>query len=106
MNDQPNEGLKQFENGTPPDNNLVWAILSTVLCCLPLGIVSIIKSTNVNTLWAQGQYDEARKAADDAKKFAMWSAGVAVAVWIIGAILYFAFFAMILAGAAANDGSY
>ena len=106
MNDQPNDGLKQFENGTPPDNNLVWAILSTVLCCLPLGIVSIIKSTNVNTLWAQGQYDEARKAADDAKKFAMWSAGVAVAVWIIGAILDFAFFAMILAGAAANDGSY
>ena len=31
--------------GPPPDNNLVWAILCTVLCCLPLGIVSIIKST-------------------------------------------------------------
>ncbi len=32
----------------PPDNNLVWAILCTVLCCLPLGIVAIIKSTKVN----------------------------------------------------------
>jgi hypothetical protein len=96
MNDQPNEGLKQFENGTPPDNNLVWAILCTVLCCLPLGIVSIIKSTSVNTLWAQGQYDEARKAADDAKKFAMWGAGAAV----IGFILYILFFVVIGVGGA------
>lgn len=52
---------------TPPDNNLVWAILCTVLCCLPLGIVAIIKSSNVNTLWAQGNYEAAQKAADDAK---------------------------------------
>lgn len=101
MNDQPNEGLKQFENGTPPDNNLVWAILSTVLCCLPLGIVAIIKSTSVNTLWAQGQYDEARKAADDAKKFAMWGAGAAVIVWI----LYILFFVVIGVGGAMADSN-
>ena len=102
MNDQPNDELKQFENGTPPDNNLVWAILSTVLCCLPLGIVSIIKSTSVNTLWAQGQYDEARKAADDAKKFAMWSAGAALVVWV----LYIIFVVVIGIGAAASGGDY
>ena len=30
--------------GPPPDNNLVWAILVTVFCCLPLGIVSIVKN--------------------------------------------------------------
>lgn len=100
MNDQPNDGLKQFENGTPPDNNLVWAILSTVLCCLPLGIVSIIKSTSVNTLWAQGQYDEARKAADDAKKFAMWSAGAALVVWV----LYIIFIVVLGIGSAALGG--
>ena len=42
-----------------PDNNLVWAILSTLFCCLPLGIVSIVKAASVNSLWAQGQYDQA-----------------------------------------------
>ena len=26
--------------GQPPANGLVWAILTTVLCCMPLGIVS------------------------------------------------------------------
>jgi hypothetical protein len=78
-----------FGQGAPPDNNLVWAILSTVLCCLPLGVVAIVKSTQVSGLWAQGRFDDAQRAADDAKKFAMWGAiaGVVVAViWVIIAV--------------------
>ena len=35
-------------NNPKPDNWLVWAILSTILCCLPLGIVSIIYATKVD----------------------------------------------------------
>jgi hypothetical protein len=72
--------------GPPPDNNLVWAILSTVLCCLPLGIVSIVKSNQVNTLWFQGFHAEAYKAAADARKWAMWSAittGIILLLYII-----------------------
>ena len=49
------------ENNNPqmmpkPDNNLVLAIFSTVCCCLPLGIVAIIKACSVNTLYAAGNY--------------------------------------------------
>lgn len=66
--------------GTPPDNNLVWAILCTVLCCLPLGIVSIIKSTKVKELWAMGDHEGAQKAADDAKKYAIWGAVIGLVV--------------------------
>ncbi|AOW93666.1 hypothetical protein BFN03_16180 [Rhodococcus sp. WMMA185] len=69
---------------TPPDNNLVWAILATVLCCLPLGIVSIVKATRVNSLWSQGQFDAARKAAEDAKKFALWC----IPAGLVFAVLY------------------
>ena len=68
--------------GGQPDNNLVWAILATVFCCLPLGIVAIVKSTQVSGLWAQGRTAEAQQAADDAKKFALWSA-IAGAVVIV-----------------------
>lgn len=71
--------------GAPPDNNLVWAILCTVLCCLPLGIVAIIKSTKVKELWAQGDHTGAQKAADDAKKYSLWGAGIGV----IFVVLYF-----------------
>lgn len=81
----------QASAGPPPDNNLVWAILSTVFCCLPLGVVAIIKSTQVSGLWAQGQHDAARKAADDAKKFSMWAAIAGV----ILVVLYVIFFVVI-----------
>jgi hypothetical protein len=66
-----------------PDSNLVWAILSTLLCCLPLGIVSIVYASRVSGLWAQGQYAEAQAAADTAKKWAIWSAVAGVIVLII-----------------------
>lgn len=57
-------------------------VLVTVLCCLPVGIVSIIQASKVSGLWGQGRYAEAQKAADDAKKWAIWGvvAGVIVAV--------------------------
>lgn len=66
-----------------PDTNLVWAILATLFCCLPLGIVSIVKASQVTSLWAQGQYDAARKASEDAKKFALWSVGAGLAVAVL-----------------------
>nr|WP_158892852.1 CD225/dispanin family protein [Amycolatopsis anabasis] len=72
--------------GPPPENYLVWAILTTVLCCMPLGIVAIVKSSQVNTLWFQGFHDEARKSAESAKKWAMWSAisvGILILLYII-----------------------
>ncbi len=65
-----------------PDNNLVWAILTTVLCCMPLGIVAIIKATSVDSLWAGGHHQEAIAAAADAKKWALIGAG-AGAVFIV-----------------------
>ncbi|KZS67059.1 hypothetical protein A4G26_08925 [Mycobacterium kansasii] len=73
--------------GQQPDNYLVWSILVTLFCCLPLGIVAIVKSTQVSGLWAQGRYAEAQAAADSAKKFVMWSAIAGVIVIVIYGIL-------------------
>ncbi|MEV7094196.1 CD225/dispanin family protein [Amycolatopsis sp. NPDC051045] len=76
--------------GPPPDNNMVWAILSTVLCCLPLGVVAIVKSSQVQSLWFQGFHAEAQKAADDARKWAMWSAislGILLLLYVIFFVL-------------------
>lgn len=80
--------------GPPPDNNMVWAILSTVMCCMPLGIVSIVKASQVNSLWFQGFHAEAHRAADEARKWAMWSAissGVLIALYLVFVFVMFAF---------------
>ncbi|MQP74357.1 CD225/dispanin family protein [Stenotrophomonas sp. MYb238] len=82
-------------------NNLVWAILSTVLCCLPLGIVSIIHAAKVNGLLAAGDVAGAREAADKAKKWAIWSA----LAWVVMVVLYLIFFFVLGIGGAMSGGS-
>ncbi|NLV77744.1 MAG: CD225/dispanin family protein [Rhodococcus sp.] len=70
----PNPAYGGYPTYTPPpDNYMVWGIITTVLCCLPFGIISLIQSSRVNNLWGQGQFDEARRAAQSAKTWAIWS---------------------------------
>ncbi|MEZ5117286.1 MAG: CD225/dispanin family protein [Candidatus Nanopelagicales bacterium] len=72
--------------GTPPPNYLVWAILTTVFCCLPLGIVSIVFAAQVNSKWAVGDVAGAMDSSNKAKQFALWSAIAGVVVGILYAI--------------------
>lgn len=69
--------------GQPPNNNLVIAIVG-LLFCWPPGIYAIVKSTQVSSLWAQGQYAEAQAAADEARKWGIWSI---IAGAILGVLL-------------------
>lgn len=75
--------------GSPPPNYLVWAILTTVLCCLPLGIASIVFAAQVNGKYAAGDYTGALESSRKAKMFAIWSAvaGVVVIVLYVIAIV-------------------
>lgn len=66
--------------GQSPNNYLVWSILVTIFCCIPFGIVAIVKSSQVNGLWAQGRYAEAQASADAAKKWVIWSVVVGLIV--------------------------
>ncbi len=68
-------------------NNLVWAILSTLFCCLPLGIVSIVYAAKVDGLAAAGNLAAAQEAANKAKTWAIWAA----AAWLILVVLYIVF---------------
>lgn len=68
-----------------PDTNMVWAILSTILCCLPTGIYAIIRASKVESLYNMGDVEGARRASKDALT---WSIIGAVASVVIG-ILYF-----------------
>lgn len=63
-----------------PPTYMVWAILSTVCCCLPLGIVAIVKSCQVSTYYAHGRYDEALIASDDARRWSLYALIAAVAI--------------------------
>ena len=59
-------------------NHLVRSILSTLFCCLPLGIVSIVYASQVDGKRAAGDIAGAREASGKAKFWAMLSAGLAL----------------------------
>ena len=56
---------------TCPDNYLVYSILTTLFCCLPFGIVGIVKSAQVSSKYQGGDYEGAVQASRDAKKWSM-----------------------------------
>ncbi|MBC7827670.1 MAG: CD225/dispanin family protein [Chitinophagaceae bacterium] len=96
------ENVQNFRGNTnvpvvKPDNYLVFAIITTVLCCLPLGIVSIIHSTKVDNLWNAGQYEQAKTASNQAKQFAIYAA---IAGVVVGGIY------LIMVAAGAGLGGY
>lgn len=88
--EQNNYQEQQIASPMPPkpDNNLVLAIVCTVCCCLPLGIVGIVKASKVNGLYLAKQYEAAALAAQDAKKWSLIGIGVGLVIQIIYVLVY------------------
>ena len=74
-NGQPNNGgYNQYNNGQPEKQisgtpYIIFSILVTLCCCLPLGIVSIVYASKINSLQKAGDYEGAKAAAKKAKIF-------------------------------------
>lgn len=66
-----------------PDDYLIWAILSTVLCCWPFGIPAIVNATKVEKLWNLGNKTEAKQRSEKAKKWSIVSCCCGVGVVIL-----------------------
>ena len=47
-----------------PPTNLVWAILATVLCCIPLGVVGIYYANQVSKRYLAGDMEGAKSASE------------------------------------------
>jgi hypothetical protein len=68
---------------SPPPNYLVQAILTTLFCCLPFGIVSIVFAAQVNSKFSAGDVAGAVNASSRAKLWAWLSFGFGLAVGLI-----------------------
>lgn len=70
-----------------PDTYLVWAILSFVLCCWPLGIVAIVYAVKVKSLWSRGSYEDAARASRQARLFTILSAVLGAIIVVVIAVI-------------------
>lgn len=78
-----------------PDSHLGLAIFTTLCCCLPLGIVAILKSNKVGEYYNLKQYDAAIAASNETKKWCIYGIVSWFIIDVICLIIY------IVAGAAA-----
>ena len=62
-----------------PANFMIPAVLSTVCCCLPGGIIAIINAAKVDSLYMAGDYAGAERAAGSAKMWVM----ISVVTWVV-----------------------
>lgn len=71
---------------SPPPNYLIWGILTTIFCCLPFGVVSIVYAAQVNSRWSSGDREGAINASKNAKIWAWVAIGFGTVGYILGII--------------------
>lgn len=81
---QANPQTEQHSTGPKPTSYLALAILTTIFCCLPFGIVSIVKASKVDSLWNSGCYLESQEASRKARNWAI----AAILSAVVAAIIY------------------
>lgn len=98
---QTNEGYQQEpqqQGYTPvpqepqPPTYLARSIVSTIIGCVPFGIVAIVKASHVEGAWKAGRYEEAKAYSRAARKWSLISFLVGIAIYVLMTIyMYFVF---------------
>lgn len=99
---QPQNISSQTGNN-PPKNWLIESILVTILCCPPFGIVGIINAANVNSRWATGDYEGAKRASIEAGRWTKIGFFVSIALGVLSILAIIAFGGM---AALMNPGDF
>ena len=73
---------------TTVPNYLVFAILTTVLCCLPAGIPAIIYAAQVNGKLQAGDLAGAKAASNNAKMWCWVSLGIGLVASLFWLLLF------------------
>lgn len=70
--------------GYPKPKTYLWlGILTTILCCLPFGIVSIVYGSKVDTAWYANRYEASVDYSNKAKN---WGIAAAVTGFVVALV--------------------
>lgn len=79
------QGMPQEQAPEPmPPTYTIWAILATICCCLPAGIIALVFSASVSSKYYARDYEGARKASERTE---MWIIA-SIVLGVISNILY------------------
>lgn len=83
---QPHSTRNVANTSAPPKNGLVPAILVTLFCCMPFGIMAIVHATKVDPLYKSGDIAGAEEAAKNAAKWTKYGlvgGGIVIGIYIL-----------------------
>lgn len=78
-----NPGTSESKPLSRPNNYLLWAILVTIFCCLPFGVVGIVYALKVDSAWDEGLYGTAGEYSKKARNWTLWGAIISVLIYVI-----------------------
>lgn len=90
QNNNRSESISSDMMPHKPGNHMVWAILCTLFCCVPMGIYSIYCAAQVDSCYNRREYADAQKYANKAKQWAIVSAILGIVFGFIYAIFMMA----------------
>lgn len=93
-------GRRTYPVSEKVDNHMVKAILTTIFCCLPFGIVAIVYAAQVDGKVRSGDIAGAIEASNNADKWGNWSIYLGVAVIALNIVLQ-----IILVASGASSGN-
>lgn len=84
LQEPPSTGIPPLKPG-----NWLWqSIVSTILCCIPFGIVGIVYAAKVDSFYFNGQYNESERAAKKAKMWTIIAFVIGIVYWIVSIIWF------------------
>lgn len=72
---------KVTPNQPMPKTWFLESLLVTIFCCLPFGIMGIMESNNVESMYRSGRYELAVYYSEKAKKWALWGFFSMLVIW-------------------------
>ncbi|MFI3268016.1 MAG: CD225/dispanin family protein [Rikenellaceae bacterium] len=72
---------EQIAAATQPKSWMLRSILVTIFCFFPFGIMGIINSARISTLWQSERYAESLEASEQAKWWTKWGFLIALLFW-------------------------
>ncbi len=81
-NQNANSGVPNIEN------HLVLAVLTTLFCCMPFGIISLVYAVQVNISSNSGNFEMAEFSSEKALFWGMVALWCGVALYILNSLFF------------------
>lgn len=84
------------ETQVQPEDHMGLSIFVLICCCLPVGIVAVIKASEVGSRFRSGDYDGAMESSREAKSWAMGGLIYGIVSWSVAAVIGIVYLILIL----------